>query len=117
MPRRMFGDFILNEPLLAGNSFYRMKRPQALSNVLSRMLKDLGMEENAKRYEAITRWKEIVGENLAAVTVPERVSHGTLIVKVTSSVWKYELTMRKQEILGKIHQVTGSLEISDIQWK
>ena len=75
------------------------------------------MEETAKKYEAITKWEEIVGPKVAAVTIPERVSHGNLIVKVTSSVWKYELTMRKQEILKKIHQVTGSLEIKDIQWK
>ncbi len=81
------------------------------------MLRDTGMEETAKRYEAITKWEEIVGPKVAAVTIPERVSHGNLIVKVTSSVWKYELTMRKQEILQKIHQVTGSLEIKDIQWK
>ena len=94
-----------------------MKRPQNLSHVLSKMLKDLGMEENAKRYEALTRWEEIVGEKVASVTVPERVSHGTLIVKVTSSVWKYELTMRKQEILSKIHQVTHSNDVKDIQWK
>ena len=81
------------------------------------MLKDFGMEKTAKKYEAITRWEEIVGEQVAAVTKPERVSNGTLIVKVTSSVWKYELTMRKAEILKKIHQVTGSLEIEEIQWK
>ena len=81
------------------------------------MLRDTGMEETAKKYEAITKWEEIVGPKVAAVTIPERVSHGNLIVKVTSSVWKYELTMRKQEILKKIHQVTGSLEIKDIQWK
>lgn len=81
------------------------------------MLRDTGMEETAKKYEAITKWEEIVGPKVAAVTIPERVSHGNLIVKVTSSVWKYELTMRKQEILQKIHQVTGSLEIKDIQWK
>jgi predicted nucleic acid-binding Zn ribbon protein len=81
------------------------------------MLKDLGMEENAKKYEAITRWEEIVGKKVAGVTKPERVTHDALIVKVTSSVWKYELTMRKQEILQKIHQVTGTVEIKDIQWK
>ena len=81
------------------------------------MLKTTGMEETAKKYEAISKWEEIVGPKVAAVTIPERVSHGSLIVKVTSSVWKYELTMRKQEILQKIHQVTGSLEIKDIQWK
>jgi predicted nucleic acid-binding Zn ribbon protein len=91
--------------------------PQNLSHILSRMLKDFGLEENAKRYEAITKWEEIVGAKVAAVTKPERISHGTLVVKVTSSVWKYELTMRKQEILSKIHQVTGSLDVKDIQWK
>ena len=94
-----------------------MKRPQALSHVLGRMLKDFGLEENAKKYEALTRWEEIVGPNVAAVTKPEKVSHGTLVIKVESSSWRYELTMRKQEILARIYEVTGSREVKDIQWK
>ncbi|MEP7235825.1 MAG: DUF721 domain-containing protein [Ignavibacteriota bacterium] len=94
-----------------------MKRPLALSNVLSKMLKDIGIDGTVKRYEAITRWEEIVGARVAAVTIPERVNRGTIIVKVTSPVWKYELTMRKAEILRKIHQVTGSQDVEDIQWK
>ncbi len=92
-------------------------RPQLLGNLLSRLLKDLNLEEETKRYEALTRWDEIVGEKIAAVTIPERVMHGVLVVKVTSSVWKYELTMRKADILKKIHEMTGSIDVKDIQWK
>ena len=92
-------------------------RPQSLGKLLSRLLKDLNLEEESKRYEALTRWDEIVGEKIAAVTTPERVMHGVLVVKVNSSVWKYELTMRKAEILAKIHEMTKSNDVKDIQWK
>ena len=92
-------------------------QPIRFGKLLSRVLKDHNLEEESKRYEALTRWDEIVGEKIAAVTTPERVMHGVLVVKVNSSVWKYELTMRKAEILAKIHEMTKSNDVKDIQWK
>jgi predicted nucleic acid-binding Zn ribbon protein len=88
-----------------------------LAKLLSRMLKDLNLDGDAKRYEAINKWEEIVGPTIAAVTEPERISHGTLVVKVNSSVWKYELTMRKMEILEKVREKIGTVDVKDIQWK
>jgi predicted nucleic acid-binding Zn ribbon protein len=81
------------------------------------MLKDLNLDGDAKRYEAINKWDEIVGPTIAAVTEPERISHGTLVVRVNSSVWKYELTMRKAEILEKVREKIGTVDVKDIQWK
>jgi predicted nucleic acid-binding Zn ribbon protein len=81
------------------------------------MLKDLNLDGDAKRYEAINKWEEIVGPTIAAVTEPERISHGTLVVRVNSSVWKYELTMRKAEILEKVREKIGTVDVKDIQWK
>lgn len=92
-------------------------RPKILSDLLPNVLKEYNLSENAKRYEALNRWEEIVGAKVASVTTPERIANGTLIVKVSSSVWRYELTMRKAEILRKVREVTGSHDVSDIVWK
>jgi predicted nucleic acid-binding Zn ribbon protein len=94
-----------------------MKFPKILSSVLERTLTTYGLKENAERYEALTHWVEIVGEQVAAVAVPERIKGNTLVVRVESSVWKYELTMRTQEILSKVHNFTESNEITEILWR
>lgn len=94
-----------------------MQTPKLISSLLSRVLKEYDLAENAKRYEALNRWEEIVGAQVAAVTTPERISNGTLVVRVSSSVWRYELTMRKAEILTKIYKATGTNDIKEIVWK
>jgi hypothetical protein len=46
-----------------------------------------------------------------------KLERGVLHIRVANAVWKYELTMRKAEILRKIHQKYGELSVSDIHWK
>ena len=93
-----------------------MRTPKHLTALLDHTLDSYGLSENAKRYDALTRWEEIVGAKVAAVATPERIRGTTLVVRVESAVWKYELTMRSSEILYKIHSFTGANEITEIVW-
>jgi predicted nucleic acid-binding Zn ribbon protein len=45
-----------------------------------------------------------VGEAIAAVTVPVRVSHGTLVVAVRTSAWLMELRLMEREILRRLNE-------------
>lgn len=94
-----------------------MNFPKSITSVLERTLHTYGLSENARRYDALVNWREIVGDKVADVALPERVKGNAIIVRVTSSVWKYELTMRSHEILQKIHSYTGSDEIKEIIWR
>jgi predicted nucleic acid-binding Zn ribbon protein len=92
-------------------------KPLPIDRLLDRTLKELEIDGQAKRYDIFNRWEEIVGPAIAAVTVPERIASGTIIVAVKNAAWRYELTMRKSEILHKIRQETGGYEVKDIQWR
>ncbi len=94
-----------------------MRFPRKLFSVLEDTLKQYELKDTVKRYDAMTHWSEIVGEQIAAVATPERLNGNTLIVKVSSSTWRYELTMRSAEILQKIHKFTASKEIKEIIWR
>lgn len=94
-----------------------MSRILKLNSVMRDTLKEFGLEKKAKSYAVITHWEEIVGEKVASVTVPEKLDKGILTVKVANPVWKYELTMRKAEILAKIAKQHGPYEVKDIVWK
>ena len=80
-------------------------------------LKEFGLEEKTAKYSVITGWADVVGESVASVTVAEKLERGVLQVRVANSVWKYELTMRKGEILRKLQAEFGSRSVSDIHWK
>ncbi len=94
-----------------------MARPLSIRNIIPGMMNEFGLEEKAHKYSILTSWPEIVGESVAAVTIPMKLDRGVLQIKVANAVWKYELTMRKSEILRKIHQKYGELSVSDIHWK
>ena len=94
-----------------------MAKPLSLRNIIPNTMKEFGLDEKAHSYSILTGWPEIVGESVAAVTIPMKLERGVLHIKVANAVWKYELTMRKMEILRKIHQKFGELSVSDINWK
>jgi predicted nucleic acid-binding Zn ribbon protein len=59
-------------------------------------------------------WEEVVGEKIAGVAVPVKNKKGVLFVKVEDSVWRFELTRRKEEILVKVNEHSNKNSIKDI---
>ena len=59
-------------------------------------------------------WEEVVGVKIAAVAVPVRNKKGVLFVKVEDSIWRFELTRSKDEIIKKINEHLNKKIIKDI---
>lgn len=90
--------------------------PQGIGSLLEKLLHDLDLGARVRESEPIVHWEKIVGPRIAGVTTPEKVQRGVLIVRVSDPVWRYELSLRKQDVISRIHKVTGSDEIKDIRW-
>jgi len=86
-----------------------------LKNILDSLLINMGIEKPIMQNKSILIWKDVVGETIAKNTEPEEVKHGTLIVKVSTPVWKNELMFKKKEILEKLNNVLGKKVIKDIK--
>ena len=67
-------------------------------------------------YKAFYKWQEVVGEKIAAVTEPEKIVSGTMIVKVRDHVWRNELIMMSNEILEKYKTVMGEGIVKKIKF-
>ena len=94
-----------------------MKRPQSVSTVLTAALREFGLDKKAQSYTVLMAWPEIVGEKVASMTTAEKLDRAILHVRVASPTWRYELQLRKREILQKIEQAFGPGHVKDIQWK
>lgn len=94
-----------------------MRIPQELGKVMKAVLREFKLEKKAGDYEVILAWPEVVGEKVAEVTVAESLTRGILHVKVADSVWKYELSMRKREILHRLQRRFPDVLLKDILWK
>ena len=97
-------------------STYKNKKLQPLAGSLFKFLRNVGIEEKVKEYEAIGRWPAIVGNKIAEVTTAERVSDGILFVKVKNSVWRNELMYMKSDILASMDETIGKNVIKDIRY-
>lgn len=76
-----------------------MKVGEALKQYLAASQVGERMEEAT----IVPEWAERVGQRIAAVTTPLRVSRGTLFVAVRSSAWLMELRLMEGEILRTLN--------------
>ncbi|MCK5147808.1 DUF721 domain-containing protein [bacterium] len=89
---------------------------KSLNVVLHKFFKDHGIEESLKRHSVMRDWEEIVGQRIANVTTPHRVSNGILFVRVKSDAWRHELLFHKAKILQTISADKEKATIKDIVW-
>jgi predicted nucleic acid-binding Zn ribbon protein len=79
-------------------------RPEKLGDALQEYLRDSGLEERIEEANVLPEWQERVGDAIAAVTVPVRVSRGALLVAVRTSTWLMELRLMEREILRRLNE-------------
>jgi predicted nucleic acid-binding Zn ribbon protein len=81
-------------------------RPQGLGSVgdaLQKFLRTSGLEERVEEATILPEWEERVGPAIAAVTTPQSVSRGTLVVAVRTSAWLMELKLMERDIVRRLN--------------
>jgi predicted nucleic acid-binding Zn ribbon protein len=88
-----------------------------LGDALQGLVKDLGIGGKLREYEAVLRWEEAVGPHIAQVAAAAQIQRGVLLVRVSNATWRYELMMRKAELIAKINAVIGEDAVRDIRFQ
>jgi DNA-binding IclR family transcriptional regulator len=90
------------------------KKPAALNSEISELLNNL---KNIQK-DKYAFWYDAVGEKIAKVAVPVYNKKGVLMVRVEDSVWRFELTRRKPEIIENVNKnLNSNNKIKDIIFK
>jgi hypothetical protein len=89
-------------------------KPEIIGAILGKILKKRNIPHTSTDRRLLDLWTEAVGPQIAARTLPEGVKRGTLYVRVSSSVWLHQLQFLKEEILGKVHELSGKEEIRNL---
>ena len=90
--------------------------PRQVREALQKYLEKAGISEKIEAASVVPEWPQIVGEGIAAVTTPLRVSSGVLVVAVRSSAWLSELKLMEREILRKVNVNRARGRISAIRF-
>lgn len=91
-------------------------RIKPLNDALGELVQKLGIGKKLREYEAVTRWEEIVGDQIARVSSPSGIEKGVLVVKVNNGPWRNELSLMKEAIIGKINASLGEKVVRDIRF-
>ena len=85
----------------------RKSRPQAVGELLSQVLSDLGDGATARAVRIADRWAESVGPEIAAHSRPVAIRGEVLEVHVDSSVWCQQLQLRIPTLLAALRDNVG----------
>jgi predicted nucleic acid-binding Zn ribbon protein len=92
------------------------RRPTSLADALASYLRQSGFAKRMQQAGIIEEWAELVGPQIAAVTVPESVTpDGVLRVRVATAPWANELSLMTPKILARLNAGrTG--RVKEIRW-
>ena len=95
----------------------RQRKPHKVGDILNYTLKYNRLDKKFKRYKGFKSWPDIVGQQLADVSFPERIAqNGTLVVKVFNASWSQELSMIKNDIIQKYNKHPDTIVVNDIRF-
>ncbi len=99
----------------------RKPRPdkwQAPSDLLPKLMQQLGLKERLHEAEVFEAWQQIVGDFIAAHSAPVSLREGVLFVRVLQPALHYQFeTISKTEILRKLKQRFGGKVIRDLRFR
>ena len=92
-------------------------QPVPIRSAIEELVAALGIDGTLRRYRVLAGWAEIVGEQIARVTEPQRIDNGVLFVSVKTAPWRAELTLKRLEIIHKLNAAAGADVIRDIRFR
>jgi predicted nucleic acid-binding Zn ribbon protein len=96
----------------------RADRTKAADSVISRVLKDLRIDNRRAEAEIVKVWNHLIDPNIVAHAQPAGIHKGTLFVTVDSSVWLAEIVRyRRKEILDRLQHSFGKDLIARISFR
>jgi predicted nucleic acid-binding Zn ribbon protein len=96
----------------------KKRRPKKLSDVMGEMLTTSGISDRIAQASIIPDWPKLVGPQIAKVTEPLSITRqGTLFVAVTTNAWMTELSLMEPELLRRLNERAGRLQIKKIRWQ
>jgi predicted nucleic acid-binding Zn ribbon protein len=93
-------------------------RWQTSADVIPGLMKRLGLRERLHEVEVAEAWSQMVGEFIAAHSMPVALREGILYVRVLQPALHYDLEqISKIDILRKLKQRFGAKTIRDVRFR
>ena len=85
-----------------------------LRNELDEFMEYIGLSEKMQDMKILKVWNECVGDTISKFSKTVEIKKNKLYVSVENAVWRYELSARKEEILGRVNEILKNKKVKDI---
>lgn len=90
--------------------------PVPVSDAIASWAKRSGIGARLAQAEVIPEWARLVGPQIAAVAIPERIAaDGTLFVRVKTHAWMTELQLMTPEIIARLNAGRAG-RVNGLRW-
>lgn len=86
-----------------------------LSSAINDLFRSLKITKKLDEWQAVVRWGEIVGEQIAHNTEAISIEKGVLLVRAANPVWRQQLHFTKSELIAKLNMALGYSIVKDIK--
>lgn len=87
---------------------YNGRDPQGLGTVFNRLVGERGWKSPVAVGSVLARWKELVGEDIAAHCTPESFENTTVQVRCDSTAWSTQLRLMRASLLEHFEKELGA---------
>lgn len=93
-----------------------MRRSQTLtiSDIISSLLKDQGLEEKLCQNRLMNSWEKIMGKTISKYTRSMYIKDRILFVNISSPVVKHEVSMLRDDLVKRLNDQAGKKVIDKI---
>ena len=88
--------------------------PKSFNELLSPIIQRLGWKELYLQSQVENDWNELLGENIAKVVKIKKLHNRTLVLKINSSTWRTEMTLRKEWLMNILNSKYGEDTVTEI---
>lgn len=92
-------------------------KPIPLGQSLEQLITDLGIGGRIAEQRAMLLWDEVVGPAIAQAARPDRMTRGSLHVRVKTATWRHTLIFEREKIRRKLNDRLGGEPIKQIVLK
>ena len=92
-------------------------RPQPLGDVLSSVIRRLGIRDKLDAARTVQAWAEVAGPQVNAVTDTAWVHHHRLYVKIHSAAWRQELHLQRRLWRDRLNEHLGAELVEEIVFR
>lgn len=92
----------------------RFNKTVCLKSELDNFMNYIGLDLRMQELEILNVWSDCVGSAIARYSTPVEIRKNKLFVSVENAAWRYELSLKKIEIIDKLNKNFKKKLIRDI---